>query len=75
MTNIFSLLRGKSQCHALSTTVQVDSKELHALDPLLYNPVDVGVGVLSPLSPIVHDHLLCLADVEGEVVVLAPHSL
>ena len=23
--------------------------------------------------PVVHNHLLCLADVEGEVVVLAPH--
>jgi hypothetical protein len=29
--------------------------------------------VLSPPVPVVHNQLLCLADVEGEVVVLAPH--
>ena len=28
---------------------------------------------LGPPFPVVHDQLLCLADVEGEVDVLAPH--
>jgi hypothetical protein len=32
------------------------------------------VGVLSPLFPVVHNHLLSLDCVEGEVVVLAPHG-
>ena len=31
-------------------------------------------GVLSPLFAVVHNHLLCLDHVEGEVVVLAPHG-
>jgi hypothetical protein len=31
--------------------------------------------VPGPLFTVVHDQLLCLADVEGEVVVLAPHCL
>jgi hypothetical protein len=30
--------------------------------------------VLDPPFPVVHNHLLCLDHVEGEVVVLAPHS-
>ena len=30
-------------------------------------------GVLSPLFPVVLNHLLCLDHVEGKVVVLAPH--
>jgi hypothetical protein len=30
--------------------------------------------VLGPLFPVVHNHLLCLDHVEGEVVVLAPHG-
>ena len=51
----------------------MDTEELEALDPLHYSPVDVNRGVLGPLFPVVHDHNLCLADVEGEVVVLAPH--
>ena len=41
--------------------------ELEALDPLHYSPFDVYGGVLTPLFPVVHDQLLCLADVEGEV--------
>jgi hypothetical protein len=36
-------------------------------------PVDVDGRVLSNLSPVVHDQLIGLTDVEGEVVVLAPH--
>uniref|UniRef100_A0A674E5Y6 Glycoprotein-N-acetylgalactosamine 3-beta-galactosyltransferase 1 n=1 Tax=Salmo trutta TaxID=8032 RepID=A0A674E5Y6_SALTR len=39
---------------------------------LHYSPVYVDGCVLGPLFPVVHDQLLCLADVEGEVVVLAP---
>ena len=51
----------------------MDTKELKTLDPLHYIPVDVnGVMFVPPLS-VVHDLLLCLAHVEGEVVVLAPH--
>ena len=50
----------------------MDSKELEALDPLNYSPVDVDGGVLSPLSPIAHDQLLGLTEAEGEVIVLAP---
>ena len=46
-------------------------RELQALDPLQYSLVDGGV--LSLPFPVVYDQVLCLADVEGEVVVLAPH--
>ena len=35
------------------------------LDSLHYIPVDVNGGMLGPLFPVVHDQLLCLADVEG----------
>ena len=35
-------------------------------------PVEVNVGMLGPLFPVVHEQLLC-ADVEGEVDVMAPH--
>ena len=52
----------------------MNTKELEALDPLHYSPVDVNGGVLDPPFPVVHAQLNCLADVEGEVVVLAPHS-
>ena len=31
-------------------------------------------GLLGPIFPVVHNHLLCLDHVEGEVVVLAPHG-
>ena len=51
----------------------MDTKELEALDPLHYSPVDVDGGVLGPPFPVVHDQLFCLADDEGKVVVLAPH--
>jgi hypothetical protein len=50
----------------------VDTKEFEAINPLNYSPVDVDGGVLCLSFPVVHDQLLCLADVEGEVVVLAP---
>ena len=51
----------------------MDAKELEALDPLHNSSIDVDGDMLSPLSPIVHDQLLGLTDIEGEVVVLAPH--
>ena len=51
----------------------VDTKELEALNLLHYTPVDENGGGLSPPFPVVHNHLLCLDHVEGEVVVLAAH--
>ena len=48
----------------------MDTKELGTLNPLHYSPVDVNGG---PAFPVVHNLLLCLAHVEGEVVFLAPH--
>ena len=84
MPNLFSLLRGKRRCCALFATVLVcldhDSslvmstpKELEALDPLHHSLIDVNGGVIGHPFPVVHNQLLCFADVEGEVVVLAPH--
>jgi hypothetical protein len=52
----------------------VDTKELEALNLLHHSPVDENGGMLGPPLPVVHNHLLCLTDVEGEVVVLAPHD-
>jgi hypothetical protein len=49
----------------------VDNKELETLDLLHYNPFDVNGGVFGPPFPVVHNHLLCLAHIEGEFVVLA----
>ena len=46
-----------------------NTKELEALDPFHYSPVDVNGGVLAPPFPVVHDQLVCLAHVEGEVVI------
>ena len=51
----------------------VDTKELETLDPLHYSPVDVNGGVFGPPFPVVHDQVLCLAHILGEVVVLASH--
>ena len=52
----------------------MDTKELEALNLLHCSPVDENGGVLGLLSPVVHNHLLCLDHFEGEVVVLAPHG-
>ena len=52
----------------------MDAKELEALNLLHYSPVDENGGVLGPLFPVVHNHLLRLDHVEGEVVVLASHG-
>ena len=46
---------------------------METLDPLHYRPVDVNGGLFGPPFPVVNDQLLCLAHIEGEVVVLAPH--
>jgi hypothetical protein len=40
---------------------------------LHYSPVDLNGVVFGPPFPEVHNHLFCLAHIEGEVVVLAPH--
>ena len=47
----------------------MDTKELEALDLLHYSPIDESGGVLGPPFPEVHNHLLSLDRVEGEVVV------
>jgi hypothetical protein len=52
----------------------VDTKELEALNLLHCSPVDENGGVLRPLLPVLHNYLICLDHVEGEVVVLAPHG-
>ena len=35
--------------------------------------LEVKGGMFSPPFPVVHDQLLCLAHIEGEVVVMAHH--
>jgi hypothetical protein len=52
----------------------VDTKELEALKLLHYSPVDENGGMLGPPFPVVHNLLLCLDHVEGEVVVFASHG-
>ena len=52
----------------------MDTKELEALNLLHYSPVDENGGVLGLPFPVVHNHLLCLDHIEGEVVVLASHG-
>ena len=51
----------------------MDTEKLEALNPLLYSPVNVNGGMYGLPFPVVHYQLLCLADIEGQVVVLAPH--
>jgi hypothetical protein len=51
----------------------VDTKELETLNPLHYSPINVNGGLFGPSFPVFHDPLLCLAHIEGDVVVLAPH--
>ena len=48
----------------------METKELEALNLLHYSPVDVNVNYF----PVVHNHLLCLDHVEGDLVILAPHG-
>jgi hypothetical protein len=52
----------------------VDTKELEALNLFHSNPVDENGGMLCPLFPAVHNHLICLDHFEREVAVLAPHG-
>ena len=84
MPNIFSLLTGNRLCRALFMTVlvyldhvsllDVDTKELEALNLLHYSLVDKNGSMLSPHFPVVHSHFLSLDHVEGEMVILAPHG-
>ena len=52
----------------------MDTKELGTLDSLHFSPVDVNGGLFGPPFPKVHDQPLCLAHIEGEVVVIRPGS-
>ena len=52
----------------------VDANDLEALNLLHYSPAVENGGELGPPLLVVHNHLLCLDHVEGEVVVLAPHG-
>ena len=52
----------------------VDTKELEALNLLHCSPFDENGGMHGPPFPVVHNYLLCLDHVVGEVVVLAPHG-
>ena len=52
----------------------MDTKELEALNLLHCSTVDENGDVLSPPFPVVHNHLLCLDHVEGQVVVLSSHD-
>ena len=85
MTNLCSLLWGNRFCRVQFTSVLVcldhvsllvmwTPRNLKLTKPSPLQPVDMNGGVLSPPFPIVHNHLLCLDHVEGEVVVLAPYS-
>ena len=51
----------------------MDTKELETPAALHNSPVDVNGGLLGPPFSVVHNQLLSLAHIEGEVVVLAPH--
>ena len=51
----------------------MDTKELETLDRLHYRPIHVNEGLFGLPFPEVHNHILCLAHIEGEVAVLAPH--
>ncbi len=51
----------------------VNPEEPEAADSLHHSPIDGEGGMFFSLSlPVVHDQLLCFADIEMEVVVLAP---
>ena len=52
--------------------IDVDTKELEALKLLHYSSVDENGDVLGAPFPVVHNHLLSLGYVEGQVVILAP---
>ena len=83
MPNLFSHLRGNRCCCALFTIVLVCLNNDRPL--VMWKQrnlklssrstigVDVNGGVLGPLFPVVNDQQLCLTDVEGDIVALAPH--
>ena len=50
----------------------VDTGGFTTADSLCCSPIDVNRGIFPPLLPEVNNQLLCFADVEGDVVVLAP---
>ena len=85
MPNLFRLLRGNRFCQARFTTVLVCLNHISLLvmwTPRNFKvstcstaaPFDENGGVLGPPFSVVHNHLLCLDRVEGEVAVLAPHG-
>ena len=51
----------------------MDTKDLETLDLLHFSPVNVNGGMSGPPFSIAYDQLLCLAHIERDVVVLAPH--
>ena len=51
----------------------MDTKELEALNLLHFRSINVNGGLFGLPFPVVHDQLLCLDHIEGEVVVLASH--
>ena len=51
----------------------MDTQELEVLDPPQLQPIVLDGVMIVPPFPVVHDQLLCLSHIEGEVVVLAPH--
>ena len=82
MPNLFSLLRGNRFCRALFTTVLVSLDHVSLL--VMWTPGNLKLSTCSTTAPsmrmglaplpVVHNHLLCLDHVEGEVVVLARHG-
>jgi hypothetical protein len=50
----------------------VDTEEIKTANSLYGSPVDVDQGMFPSLLPEVNNQLFCFADVDGEVVVLAP---
>ena len=51
----------------------MDTKELETLDPSTTAPSMLMWGLFGPPFPVVHCQILCLAHIQGEVVVLALH--
>ena len=85
MPNLFSLPRGNRFCRALFKTLLMCLDHVSLL--VMWPPRNLKLstcsttapsmrigGVLGSPFPVVHNHLLCLDHVEGEVVVLAPHG-
>jgi hypothetical protein len=78
MPNVFSLLRDNRPCRALFTTVwtMISMWTMRNMKLLTRSTTTLSMwmGASSNLTfHVVHDQLLCLADVEGEADVLVPH--